>query len=90
MAQSARQPAFADLVVRAWRAVMGVMPVADLAASLRELGPYAAMGLLVPGGSLIALCVWLLRHRTWTAIHGRRILIMAAALSGLLIFPSGV
>jgi hypothetical protein len=53
------------------------------------LGPYAAMALLLPGGSLIALCVWLLRHRTWTAIHGRRILIMAAALSGLLIFPTG-
>ncbi len=29
----------------------------------RELGVYAAIALLIPGGSLIALCVWVLRHR---------------------------
>lgn len=31
---------------------------------LRSLGPYAAIELLLPGGSLIALSLWLYRHRT--------------------------
>jgi hypothetical protein len=31
---------------------------------LRSLGPYAAIELLMPGGSLIALLLWLYRHRT--------------------------
>jgi hypothetical protein len=30
---------------------------------LRGLGPYAAIELLLPGGSVIALLVWLYRHR---------------------------
>jgi hypothetical protein len=29
---------------------------------VRSLGPYAAIGLLLPGGSLIALLLWLYRH----------------------------
>ncbi len=32
-------------------------------AGLREIGPYAAAGLLLPGGSVIALLMWLHRHR---------------------------
>jgi hypothetical protein len=60
-----------------------------LAGSIRELGPYAAMGLLLPGGSLIVLCVWIMRHRTWSALQQRRILMMVAALSAMLIFPVG-
>jgi hypothetical protein len=27
------------------------------------LGPYAAIGLLLPGGSIAALLLWLYRHR---------------------------
>jgi hypothetical protein len=30
---------------------------------LRDLGPFAAMELLLPGGSLIALLFWLFRRR---------------------------
>lgn len=37
--------------------------LAGLGALNRELGVYAAIALLIPGGSLIALCVWALRHR---------------------------
>lgn len=29
---------------------------------LRQLAPYAAIELLLPGGSLIALCLWLYRR----------------------------
>lgn len=34
-----------------------------LAAPVRELGPYALIALIIPGGSLIALGAWALRHR---------------------------
>jgi hypothetical protein len=30
---------------------------------LRALGPYLAVELILPGGSLIALALWLYRHR---------------------------
>ena len=66
-----------------------VNPVARLAASIRGLGPYAAMALLLPGGSLIALCVWLMRDSAPTAMHRRRIAVAVAALSVMLIFPGG-
>ena len=36
---------------------------ARLPALLREIGPFAAIELLLPGGSLIALLFWLLRRR---------------------------
>jgi hypothetical protein len=35
----------------------------QLAGRLRGLGPYAAIALLVPGGSLIAVALWTLNHR---------------------------
>jgi len=35
-----------------------------LVAQLRELGPYFAVELILPGGSLIALALWLYRHRS--------------------------
>jgi hypothetical protein len=38
-------------------------PLARLAGSLRELGPYAAIALIIPGGSLIALSAWAFRRR---------------------------
>jgi hypothetical protein len=37
--------------------------IARLPALLRGLGPYAAIELLLPGGSVIALLIWLYRHR---------------------------
>ena len=39
--------------------------IAKLAALLRDVGPYAAIELLLPGGSLIALGLWLYsRHKS--------------------------
>jgi len=60
---------------------------ARLPALLRGLGPYAAIELLLPGGSIIALLIWLYRHRanvaacTWNARAPAR----AAAVIGQLI-----
>jgi hypothetical protein len=34
-----------------------------LLACLRALGPYVAIELLLPGGSLIAILIWLYRRR---------------------------
>jgi NodT family efflux transporter outer membrane factor (OMF) lipoprotein len=41
--------------------------IARGAALLRSFGPYAALELLVPGGSLIAISLWLYRHRRGSA-----------------------
>lgn len=38
-------------------------PAGRLAALLRGLGPYAAIELILPGGSLLALLLWLWRRR---------------------------
>jgi len=43
-----------------------------VASSLRALGPYAAIELLLPGGSLIALTLWAIRHRSQLAARLRR------------------
>jgi hypothetical protein len=43
-----------------------------LAGVLRTLGPYAAIELLVPGGTLIALAVWAFRNRSSLAARARR------------------
>ena len=40
--------------------------IARSGAFLRELGPYAAIELILPGGSLIALSLWLYRRRRIT------------------------
>ena len=37
--------------------------IARLATLMRSSGPYAAIELLLPGGSLIALSLWIFRHR---------------------------
>ena len=64
-------------------------PLTTIAASLRELGPYAAIGLVVPGGSLIALAMWAYRHRAQTARHLSRVLVIVLALAAALVFPRG-
>jgi hypothetical protein len=38
-------------------------------AGLRELGPYAAIELLLPGGSILAILLWLYRHRRKAAVQ---------------------
>lgn len=54
--------------------------ITRLAAPVRGLGPYAAIELILPGGSLIALSLWAIRHRAWLATGARRVL---SRLSGL-------
>jgi hypothetical protein len=46
----------------------------------RALGPYAAIELILPGGSLIALSVWALRHRAWLKARVRRAAALVPAL----------
>ena len=38
-------------------------------AGMRELGPYAAVELLLPGGSVIALLLWLYRRHRRVEAH---------------------
>ena len=40
-------------------------------ALLRSLGPYALIEILLPGGTLIALLLWLARQGAFTKIVGR-------------------
>ena len=40
-------------------------------ALLRSIGPYAAIEILLPGGTLIALLLWLARQGAFTTIVGR-------------------
>ena len=58
--------------------------IGRLGRSVREIGPYAALALLLPGGMLIAGLIWALRHRSWFAAHAR------AFASRLLIAAPGV
>jgi hypothetical protein len=44
-----------------------VTPIDRVSALLRGLGPYAAIELLLPGGSIIALLIWLCRRRASVA-----------------------
>jgi membrane fusion protein, multidrug efflux system len=39
--------------------------ISRLARSMREVAPYTAAALLLPGGSLIVLTLWTLHHRRW-------------------------
>ena len=59
--------------------------IVRLAAAVRALGPYAAVELLLPGGSVIALSLWVFRHRARLATHMRRALAQLAALCATLI-----
>jgi hypothetical protein len=45
--------------------------IGRLGRSAREIGPYAALAVLLPGGTLIAGLIWMLRHRSWLAAHGQ-------------------
>src|SRR5215469_8183863 len=58
-----------------------------LANALRELGPYTAIALIVPGGSLIALAAWAVRHRTPITARLGRLLVTVAAFGVALILP---
>jgi multidrug efflux pump subunit AcrA (membrane-fusion protein) len=67
---------------------MALLPtdsIGRLGRSAREIGPYAALALLLPGGTLIAALIWSLRHRSWLAAHARVIAarLLVAALGVL-------
>jgi hypothetical protein len=38
--------------------------IATIIACIRRAAPYLAIELILPGGSIIALCLWLVRNRT--------------------------
>ena len=54
--------------------------ITRLGGPIRGLGPYAAIELLVPGGSLIVLSLWVFRNRAWFTARARRTLTRFAAL----------
>ena len=60
---------------------------ARLARSIRELGSYTAIVVMLPGGTLIALTLLTLRHRTWLAARARRGVAAILAFGVSLIFP---
>ena len=51
-----------------------------LTTAVRELGPYAAIGLALPGGTLILASLWAVRHRRWLAAHARAMLTIVLVL----------
>ena len=57
-----------------------------LVSVLRELGPYGAMALILPGGSLIALALWMSQHRS-SGEALRRPLLIIAVLGASLFLP---
>jgi hypothetical protein len=60
------------------------------AARLGELGPHAAIALIVPGGSLIALAMWTLRRHRVGFTLSPRMLVVAAAVGASLILPGNL
>src|SRR5215467_10453929 len=81
-----RRFALGDLV-RGLARTVGRTSGLSVAKRLRELGPYAAIALVLPGGSLIALAAWSLRHHPRVAVHFGRVLAIAAAFGVALILP---
>src|SRR3981189_1747340 len=51
-----------------------------LVGSIRQLGPYAALELALPGGSLIALALWAARHHPMATVCWRRVLALIIAV----------
>lgn len=51
---------------------------------IRAVGSYAAMALVLPGGSLIALSLLAFRYRTWLVARVRR------TVTAMLAFTAGI
>jgi hypothetical protein len=63
------------------------------ATTVRELGPYALIALVVPGGTLILASLWIFRRRAWLAGHARqawRFLTVVLTVGASVMFPSGM
>ena len=54
--------------------------IGGIRTALRELGPYAAIALLLPGGTLIVASLWIWQYRPWLFAHVRRGLAIVLAL----------
>ena len=76
-----------NVASRAWDSRVTAMRGSRFAKALRELGPYTAIALVVPGGSLIALAAWTFRHRPVITASLRRVWVMVAAFGAALILP---
>jgi hypothetical protein len=59
--------------------------IGRLGRSVREIGPCAALALLLPGGTLIAGLIWMARHRSWLVSHARALAarLLIGARSGM-------
>jgi hypothetical protein len=55
-----------------------------LVVSIRQLGPYAAIELALPGGSLIALALWAARHHPMSTVYWRRVLALMSKIKAQL------
>ncbi len=62
-------------------------PPRPLSGSMRKLGAYAAVALIVPGGSVIAFVLWALQQRGWLTARTWRTFFAMIALGTGLIFP---
>ena len=82
-----RRFALGDLRLRLARTVGRTSVLNGLARRARELGPYTAIALILPGGSLIALAAWAFRHRPPITAPLSRLLVIAAAFGAALILP---
>jgi hypothetical protein len=60
---------------------------APLSGSMRKLGAYAAVALIVPGGSVIAFAMWASQHRGWLTPRTWRALFALVALGTGLVLP---
>jgi hypothetical protein len=50
------------------------------ATTLRATGPYVAIALTMPGGTVMLVSFWAFRHRQWFASHAHRALAVLTAL----------
>lgn len=64
-----------------------VNPAPRFSGSMRKLGGYAVVALIVPGGSLIALFLWAVQQRGWLTPRTWRAVFAVAALGTGLVFP---
>lgn len=65
-----------------------VTRASGLVNSIRELGPYAAIALTVPGGTLVALVLLSLRHRSALTTPLFRGLTLVALMGVLIVLPA--
>lgn len=54
--------------------------ISGVTTALHELGPYAAIALLLPGGTVTVASLWILQHRRWLFAHVQRSLAIVLAL----------